>query len=210
MMELSQIEKNCNYTFTDKELLKKALTLSSFDNDFNNQSLECLGDALLSFIVAEKYYGEGATEEGITDKKRSLLSDEALAPVSRELGLADALICGKGDTNNEKAVPSAYEAMVAAIYLDGGLEAARAFALSTLKPLPWIDYISEVLIILQSPEYKEHSEINENERDIGTPQKPYFEMTIALHGRTFKGEGKNKAIAKKQAYKQAYEYLKSN
>lgn len=207
-MDFSVIEKNCNYTFKDKELLRKALTLSSFDNAFNNQSLECLGDALLSFIVAEKYYAEGATEEGITDKKRQLISDEALAPVSEKLGLAGALICGKGDTNNKKAVPSVYEAFVAAVYLDGGLDEAKRFALSTLTPLPaGIDYISRVQEILQSrgesvPPYEK--------AESGTPQKPRFTMTLRLHGKVFNGEGDSVADAKKGAAKAAYEYLKKD
>lgn len=204
-MDFSIVEKNCNYTFKNKELLKKALTLSSYDNDFNNQSLECLGDALLSFIVAEKFYNEGATEEGITDKKRQLISDEALAPVSERLQIASSLICGKGDTNNKKAIPSAYEAFVAAVYLDGGLEEARKFALSTLTPLAQTDYISAVQELLQS---RGESLPPHEDDDIGTPQKPYFETTVHLHGRIFKGEGENKSIAKKLAYKAVYEYLK--
>ena len=206
-MDLSSIEKNCNYTFKDKQLLKKALTLSSYDNDFNNQSLECLGDALLSFIVAEKYYSEGASEEGMTDKKRQLISDEALAPVSEELGLAGALICGKGDTNNKKAVPSAYEAFVAAVYLDGGLEEARKFALSTLKPLPvQIDYISELQELLQS---RGESVPSYEKEESGTPQEPRFIMKVCVHGRVFKGEGGSVSAAKRSAAKAAYEYLKN-
>ena len=208
MMDFSVIEKNCNYTFKDKELLRKALTLSSYDNDFNNQSLECLGDALLSFIVAEKYYGEGATEEGITDKKRELISDEALAPVSEELGLASALICGKGDTNNKKAIPSAYEALIAAVYLDGGLEEARKLAHSTLRPLPvQIDYISELQELLQAR--GEGVPVYEKGED-GTPQEPHFTMTLNIHGKVFKGEGGSVAQAKKGAARAAYEYLKNN
>ena len=207
MMDFSQLELNCNYTFNDKELLKKALTLSSYDNNFNNHSLECLGDALLSFIVAEKFYKEGATEEGITDKKRELLSDEALAPVSRRLRLPDFLLRGKGDTNNEKSVPSAYEALVAAIFLDGGLDAAKAFALSTLTALPREDYISKVQGILQS---RGESLPESVDRDIGTPQRPYFEITVELYGNTFKGEGKSKSVAKKAVYKSIYEYLKNS
>ena len=204
-MEFFELEKNCNYTFKDKELLKKALTLSSYDNDFNNQSLECLGDALLSFIVAEKYYLEGSTEGGITEKKQQLLSDEALTPVSERLGLAAALICGKGDTNNKKAVPSAYEAFVAAVYLDGGLDAARAFALSTLTPLPQaINYVAEVQEILQAngeplPEYIKSAG--------GTPQKPWFTVKVEVRGNTFKGEGESFAKAKKVAAKLAYKFL---
>lgn len=101
-----QLEKRCGYVFKDKQLLKKALTLSSYDNSFNNEGLECLGDALLTFLVAEKYYAENLTEGEITVKKQELLSDEALRPVSERLGLAAALIKNKGDTTNKKAVPS--------------------------------------------------------------------------------------------------------
>ena len=208
MMDFSILEKNCNYTFKDKELLRKALTLSSYDNGFNNEALECLGDALLSFIVAEKYYNEGATEEGITDKKRQLISDEALAPVSKRLAITHFLLCGKGDTNNKKAVPSAYEALTAAIYLDGGLEEARRFALSTLTPLPvQIDYISRVQEILQS--CGESAPTYEKEEG-GTPQKPHFKVTVAIHGKIFNGEGDSVSEAKKSAAKAAYEYLKIN
>ena len=204
-MDFSRLESNCNYSFKNKELLQKALTLSSFDNDFNNESLECLGDALLTFIVAEKYYGEGATEGGITEKKRQLLSDEALAPVSKRLGLASALICGKGDTHNKKAVPSVYEAFVAAVYLDGGIEAAKRFALSTLTPLPQsVNHVSALQELLQDrgeklPQYKKTVG--------GTPQKPWLIVTVEVHGKTFKGEGENFAKAKKIAAKAAYEYL---
>ena len=204
-MDFFDIEKNCNYTFKDKELLRKALTLSSYDNDFNNESLECLGDALLTFIVAEKYYGENASEGDITEKKRQLLSDEALEPVSKRLGLASALICGKGDTHNKKAVPSVYEAFVAAVYLDGGMEEAKKFALSTLTPLPQsVNYVSAVQELLQDrgealPEYVKTVG--------GTPQKPWLTVTVEVHGKTFKGEGENFAKAKKIAAKAAYEYL---
>ncbi len=201
---MSEVEKSCGYTFRDKEILRKALTLSSYDGDFNNQSLECLGDALLAFIVAEKYYAEGATEEQITDKKRSLISDEALTPVSVRLNIANNLICGKGDDRNKKAVPSAYEAMVAAIYLDGGLDAARDFALRTLTPISRIDYISEVQKILQSrgqkpPEYGCSFS--------GSPQDPHFTVTAIVGGMKFPGEGGNKAEAKREAARQVYEYL---
>lgn len=203
-MSFEQVEKNCGYTFKNKDLLRRALTLSSFDNDFNNQSLECLGDALLGFIVAEKYYLEGADEESITDMKRSLLSDEALAPVSRRLKIAECLICGKGDDHNKKAVPSAYEAMTAAIYLDGGMKAARKFALSTLTALPHIDYISEVQKILQSKGESAPDYICES---CGTPQNPEFRVSAKVHGELFCGEGGSKTQAKKSAAEKIYSRL---
>ncbi len=208
MNGLSNLETACGYKFKDRSLLIKALTLSSYDNADNNESLECLGDALLTFIVAEKFYGENYDEGGITQKKRELLSDEALRPVSQRLGLDKALLRDKGDNCNKKAVPSAYEAVTAAIYLDGGLEAARNFALSTLKALPnAVNYIVELQELLQSlgempPKYVKISG--------GTPQKPTHTAKITVRGKVFEGEGANFAAAKKIAAQSAYEYVKNN
>lgn len=204
MTSIEQIEKNCGYTFKDKKLLSKALTLSSYDNGFNNESLECLGDALLSFIVAEKYYKLDADEGEITRMKQTLLSDEALRPVSERLGLDKALLRDKGDTHNKKAVPSAYEAVTAAIYLDGGLGAARRFALSTLKegknPKNYIADLQEFLQGLGEP-------LPEYEKICGAPESPRRRVEVTVRGKTFSGEGDNFAAAKKIAAKNAYEYV---
>ncbi len=204
MTSIEQIEKNCGYTFKDKKLLSKALTLSSYDNGFNNESLECLGDALLSFIVAEKYYKLDADEGEMTRMKQTLLSDEALRPVSERLGLDKALLRDKGDTHNKKAVPSAYEAVTAAIYLDGGLGAARRFALSTLKegknPKNYIADLQEFLQGLGEP-------LPEYKKICGAPESPRRRVEVTVRGKTFSGEGDNFAAAKKIAAKKAYEYV---
>lgn len=132
-------------------------------------------------------------------------SDEALRPVSRRLGLDKALIKDKGDNGNKKSVPSAYEAVTAAIYLDGGLDAARKFALSTLTPLPdALNYVPALQELLQSvgenpPEYIKIS--------AGTPRSPLHIIEVTVRGRTFKGEGASFSEAKKLAAKAAYEYL---
>lgn len=206
MSGLENVERACGYTFKNKELLKKALTLSSYDNENNNESLECLGDALLTFIVAEKFYAENLNEGGITEKKQQLISDEALRPVSERLGLDRALFKDKGDNGNKKSVPSAYEAVTAAIYLDGGLEAARKFALSTLTPLPdAVNYVAELQELLQAdgetpPEYIKITE--------GTPQRPQHIIEVTVRGKTFRSEGASFSEAKKLAAKAAYEYIK--
>lgn len=205
MSGISEVERALGYEFKDETLLKKALTLSSFDNAFNNESLECLGDALLTFIVAEKYYRENLSEGEITKKKQELLSDEALRPVSETLGLAEALLRDKGDNGNRKSVPSAYEAVVAAIYLDGGLEAAKKFALSTLKPAPdALNYVGLLQEYLQNnreelPKYREILG--------GTPQRPKHMVKLTVRGKSFSGEGSNFKEAKKTAAKAAYEFL---
>ena len=199
MSGFENVEKACGYTFKDKALLQKALTLSSYDNDNNNESLECLGDALLTFIVAEKFYAENLDEGGITEKKQQLISDEALRPVSERLGLDKALRRDKGDNSNKKSVPSAYEAITAAIYLDGGLEAARKFALSTLTPLPdAVNYVAELNEICPAAKYDKSMD--------GSRHTVY--LTID-DGTVFNGEGSNFKEAKKLAAKAAYEYIKN-
>ncbi len=205
MSGFEDIERRCGYVFKDKELLKKALTLSSYNASFNNQSLECLGDALLSFIVAEKYYAENLTEGEITEKKRQLLSDEALRPVSERLGLSGALIKDKGDCNNKKAVPSAYEAFTAAIYLDGGLESARTFAKATLTPLKEkVNSIAALQELMQAnggelPVYEKFPG--------GTPQSPEHRVRVTARGKSFWGDGANFAEAKRLAAEKALEYF---
>lgn len=204
-MDIAQVERACKYTFKNKLLLKKALTLSSYDAEDNNESLECLGDALLSFIVAEKYYHLGLTEGEITKKKQEYLSDNALKLVSEQLGLQNALLRDKGDTNNKKSIPSAYEALVAAIYLDGGMDAAKEFAFSTLAPAPQsFNYVGALQELLQAngeplPVYEQF--------DIGTPQKPYRKVVVNVGGKAFSADGANGATAKRKAAKLAYEYL---
>lgn len=205
MSGFEDVERSCGYAFKDKKLLERALTLSSYDNDFNNERLECLGDALLTFIVAEKYYAEELSEGEITLKKQEILSDEALRPVSVKLGLDKALIRGKGDNGNKKAVPSAYEALCAAIYLDGGLSAVKKFALSTLTPNPnAINYIDGVQRILQADGETPPTYVK---IPAGTPQSPRHIVEVTVRGRVFNGEGASFAEAKKLAAKGAYEYL---
>lgn len=206
MSDFDEVERALKYVFKNKQLLKKALTLSSYDNDNNNESLECLGDAILSFLVAEEYYKKGLSEGEITEEKQLLLSDEALRPVSERLGLDKALLRDKGDNRNKKAVPSAYEAIVAAIYLDGGLAKARKFALSTLTPRRQaFNYVGALQELLQAdgeplPHYSQY--------DTGTPQSPYKRVEVTVRGKTFRGEGVSVSEAKRGAAKKAYEYFR--
>lgn len=206
MNDLDAVEAACGYKFKDRRLLDKALTLSSYDSSFNNESLECLGDALLSFIVAEKYYFDNLSEGEITVKKQQLLSDDALRPVSERLGLDKALRRDKGDTANKKAVPSAYEAFVAAVYLDGGLDEAKKFALSTLTPLAdKINYVAAVQEILQAD--GEQPPVYQSET-YGSPRHPEHRVTVKVRGRVFTGGGENLKAAKRCAAQAAYEFLK--
>lgn len=209
-MNLSEVESNINYKFKDEKLLERALTLSSADNKNNNERLEFLGDAVLEFLVSEKIYDENSTEGNLTERRQTLVSDNALEPVSRKLGLDKALIRSPYDSNNKKAVPSAYEAVVAAIYLDGGINEARKFVLSTLnftEAETTENYKGDLLKYLQSIGEQYPKYISE---DIGTPQKHIFSVTVTVLGKTFKGVADGKQQAEKLAAKSAMEYIKSN
>ena len=186
-MKLEKVESAIGYTFKDKKLLKRALTLASASDD-NNQLLEFFGDALLEFIVSEKIFSEGGNEGTLTERRKNLVSDNALAPVSERLGLDKLLIRGKNDINNKKAIPSAYEALVAAVYLDGGMDAAKNLVLSTIDfsdANTVINFKGELQEILQGdgeilPEYECE--------DIGTPQRHRFKVKLKVFSKTFYGE----------------------
>lgn len=207
-MDFSEIEKNLNYTFKDKNLLKRALTLASADNSDNNQTLEFFGDAILEFIVSEKIFGENTSEGQLTERRKALVSDGALAPVSRKLGLDGALIRGTGDDRNKKAIPSAYEAVVAAIYLDGGIDEAKKFVFATLdfKVSGAKNYKGILQELLQKrgescPDYEAEK--------AGTEQSPRHIAKLRLFGQVFEGEAERLRDAEQTAAKKALTFIKS-
>ena len=209
MNNLEEAEKALNYTFKDKNLLSRALTAASASEE-NNQLLEFFGDAILEFIVSERIFSEGDSEGELTERRKTLVSDLALTPVSEKLGLDKLLILGKNDKNNKKAIPSAYEAAVAAIYLDGGMEEAKKFVYSTLDFTAvntLVNYKGRLQETLQGagkpvPEYES--------RDIGNAQKHRFAVQLKLFGNTFSGEADSIKQAEQLAAKKALEYLEVN
>lgn len=207
-MDFSQIEKNLNYTFKDKNLLKRALTLASADNKDNNEMLEFFGDAILEFIVSERIFENGMNEGQLTDRRKALVSDKALTPVSKKLGLDRALIRGTGDDRNKKAIPSVYEAVVAAIYLDGGLQEAKKFVNETLDFT--VSAQKNYKGILQELLQKRGESCPDYEAETaGTAQSPRHIAKLRLFGQVFKGEDIRLRDAEQQAAKKALTFIKS-
>ena len=202
-MAMNDVERALGYDFSDASLLRRALTLKGADEHFNNESLECLGDSLIGFVAAEKFFCDGLDEGGITSRKKSVVNDRALAEVSLALGLDAALIKPKGAFNNKKAIPSAYEAVVAAIYLDGGMAAAKDFIYRTLDfSRRERDYIACLQEALQGrgmplPVYSQGL-------DEGRAGEHDFVVTVLAAGRTFYGRGANTALARRAAAAAAY------
>jgi ribonuclease-3 len=141
------IEAALGYRFKDRSLLQRALTHRSRAHESldgpsadSYERFEFLGDALLGFLISERLLTDdsGADEGTLTRRRQSIVSTEALAVVSRRLGLGTALILGKGEeATGGRAKPSlladAFESVLAAIYIDGGLRSARGFVRRQLK-----------------------------------------------------------------------------
>lgn len=135
------LEEKLGYYFENPALLRQAVTHSSYSKDENYQRLEFLGDSLLGFVVAEKLY-ETRPElaEGKMTKYRSqIVRESALSDLALEIGLDCAMIMGKGEIKSEgylkaSILADVFEAVIAAIYLDGGIEPAKRFILRYIDP----------------------------------------------------------------------------
>ncbi|MEZ6016164.1 MAG: ribonuclease III [Planctomycetota bacterium] len=136
------VETRLAYSFRDPKLLELALThasagISTEKGRRDNERLEFLGDTVLDLIIAEDLYGDadGHAEGKLTEMKAAVVSRKALADAARRLDLALAARLGRGLAQREPSraiLANLFEALVGAIYLDGGLEAAREFSLRTL------------------------------------------------------------------------------
>lgn len=130
------------YLFRDAELLREALThASSADHRLkSNERLEFLGDAILGYVVCEELYHAypGLLEGDLTKIKSAVVSRSTCAKVTQSIRLQELLNLGKGMTSRPGLPPSVaaavFESIIAAIYLDGGMDAARAFILRHLRP----------------------------------------------------------------------------
>lgn len=127
------------HDFTDESLLAEALTHASTGETPNNERLEFLGDAVLDLLVAEELFRrDPAQAEGeLTERKSAVVSRRALAEAAKNLRLGYVARFGPG-VHDRQALPRSvhanlYEAVIGAVYLDAGLEAARSFMLATLR-----------------------------------------------------------------------------
>ena len=135
---LAEFERNLGYTFKDKSLLRNALTHSSYANEHkkegmgSNERLEFLGDAILGLVVAEHLFSTNPDKpEGeLTKLRADLVCEKNLAHVAVELGLGNVLRLGHGESHGggshrPSMLADAVEAVLAASYLDGGMEVPR-------------------------------------------------------------------------------------
>jgi ribonuclease-3 len=129
--EAAALATRLGHRFADQELLRRALTHRSASGP-DNERLEYLGDAVLGLLVAEALYGRvGDGDEGALSRLRaSLVNERSLAGIAAGIGVGDALVLGQGERKSggwrrESILADALEALIGAVYVDAGLDAAR-------------------------------------------------------------------------------------
>jgi ribonuclease-3 len=225
---ISDFQGRLGYVFRNAELLERALTHKSFANErrdapsANNERLEFLGDTVLGFLVGELLYRRFPNlQEGALSKiKAHLVSSAILGEKGRALDIGRFLRMGTGEARSggsEKLslVADAFEAIVAAIYLDGGLNAAEAFVRGQferdvsgidLGDLSFHDYKTALQETAQSlglplPEYRVV-------RESGPDHEKAFEIQVVWDGEPFAaGRGSSKREAQRRAAKEALKKL---
>jgi ribonuclease-3 len=226
--DLSALEARLGYTFREPAVLDRALTHRSRANEdatgitVDNESLEFLGDAVLGFVMADLLFRDYPQfDEGQKSKiKASLVSTATLALLSRRLGLGEFLALGRGEEKTggrkkQALLADSYEAVIAAIYLDGGIEQARTFVAREFaeeledvrSPEFWgRDYKSALQELVQSrdlhlPEYLVAAESGPDHRKV-------FHVEVRVQGE-LKGtaRGQSKKAAEQEAARKAIERL---
>ena len=214
MKKMYELEKNLDYTFKNKDLLKQALTHSSYANEAHTQSnerLEFLGDSVLSLVVSDHIYTRFNTPEGeLTKLRASLVCEASLYEFAKELELGKFMLLGKGEQQyrgNERPsmLADAFEAVLAAIYLDGGMEPAKKLVLRFVKEdlihterITFKDYKTKLQEVIQKnpEEHLEYVLVDEK----GPDHAKEFTVELRLNSNVIaRGIGKSKKSAEQNA-----------
>ena len=215
-------ERILGYRFVRPELLLEALTHASIADSRlkSNERMEFLGDSVLDLVICEALYQRYPQylEGDLTKLKSAVVSRRTCAEVSKELKLDELLIIGKGISSRAEMPPSlaaaVYESIVAAVYLDGGFEAAKGFVLRTM--LPKVDLIAATVhqqnykAVLQQYAQKTlgGTPVYELLDEKGPDHSKCFEVCVVIEGRRFpSGWGTNKKMAEQKAALLALEQL---
>lgn len=218
--QYADLEKKIGYTFQKKKFLRIALTHSSYANELkqnveNNERQEFLGDAVLSIVVSDFLFNGPYLSEGdLTKLRASLVCEKSLCDFARRIDLGSYLQLGRGEEQTGGAdrpsiLADAFEALIAAIYLDGGIEAARGFVLPFVRQATgkeesqgFQDYKTILQeIVQQSPgEVLGYVLVDES----GPDHDKRFEVEVRLNSNVIgRGVGRSKKSAEQLAAREA-------
>ena len=205
-----ELEEILKYTFKDKDLLHKALTHKSFSSVSNNEKLEFLGDRVLGLIISKELLDKYPNEkEGVIDKKyANLVNKKTCAEIAKNLNLKKFLYLGASHKNLErfadKIISDCLEAIVGAIFLDGGIKFSERFILKN-----WETFIDRSVVTLIDPKTKlqEYSLKKFKKlpkytffKKTGTQHKPVFKTEVEIpESKKITGSGTSKKNAQQNA-----------
>ena len=222
--DFSILEKTIDYTFKDKAFLTVALTHSSYCNEnrkrgfsVSNERSEFLGDSILSVITAEFLFHRfpDADEGFLTRTRAALVCEDTLAQFSNMISLGDYMLFGKGESassggrHRKSTIADAFEALIAAIYLDGGMENAKKFV------LPFITKMLDTVIKTGTEDYKSRLQriVQQTPEEVlsytlvgedGPPHDRTFSYEVYLNSKLLgKGKGRSKREAEQAAAREA-------
>ncbi len=220
MANLSDFEPIIGYKFNNIALLERAMTHSSYSggkNNGSNERLEFLGDAVLQITVSRFLFTNMTTEPegGLTKLRASIVCENSLYSFAKKINLGEYILLGKGEEmtggrDRRSILADAFEALIAAIYLDSGMEAAERFILRFMPSIEALksgkvrlgDYKTILQeIIQQNPEERIAYEVTEEE---GENRFKVFFATVLLNGQAIgSGKGHSKKEAEQAAAKEA-------
>ena len=210
------IEEKIGYVFKNKDLIIEAFTHSTYANKYggkDNERMEYLGDAVLQMVVTEwQYHRDPRADEGdLTRERQTLVCEDALYQAILALDVREYLRIMGGNANvGKKTVSSLFETIVAALYLDGGYQAAKEFILrfgilQENRNACEKNAKGELQEFLQKrgepmPVYQSSK--------VGKDNEPIFYATVTALGKSAKGEGKSKRLAEQAAADALLQVLK--
>jgi ribonuclease-3 len=217
--KLKDLERIIKHSFKSGSLLSQSLTHKSFDNIQNNEKLEFLGDRVLGLVISQKLLEKFPEEkEGIIDKKfANLVNKKTCLSIARKLNLKKFILLGSSHKNMErstdKIVSDCLEAIVGAIYLDGGLKVAQKFILNF-----WEFYLDKSVITLVDPktQLQEYSlkkfkilpKYNFHKK-MGPQHEPLFKTEVQIpNSKKISGAGSSKKNAQQNAAAKLLKILK--
>lgn len=219
---MESLQESIGYRFKNIDYLKTGLTHSSYANENKKGNIKCnerqefLGDAVLSIIVSEYIYKNcpSLPEGGLTKLRASLVCEKSLALYARSINLGKYILLSKGERhsngqNRSSILADAFESVIAAVYLDGGMEEAKKFVLkfvipdiNSAKTVKFKDYKTSLQEIIQkNPEEKlEYVLVGES----GPDHNKHFVVEVHLNSNVIgKGGGHSKKEAEQQAAREA-------
>ena len=221
--QVSEFEQRIGYAFTERELLRRALTHKSYSHEAkdldvrHNETFEFLGDSVLGFVIGDMLFRHFPTlDEGALSKMKAfLVSAPSLAAKARHYGMGEVILLGVGEEKTggrkkDSLLANLFEAMIAGVYLDGGVEAARQLIERAFQQditnidqqdLLFQDYKTALQELAQGrglplPDYNVVGEV-------GPDHDKTFIVEVKVGSLTTRGEGSSKKEAQQQAARQA-------